>query len=151
MKSIGRRIKKTRQVRGLTQQELGVSIGFSKENARIRISQYEANDRMPRKDIVDKLAEVLTVDPLYLTTPVEYSSHELMHIFFTLESEYGMRIVDVNGEPHLKFSIASSGRLLCNLSEWLCEYMKLLNNKISKQEYDEWRYTYTHETKDDAQ
>ena len=146
MKSIGRRIKRIRQMRGLTQMQAAIDAGFNGKNVDVRIAQYESGKRTPHK-ATEALAKAFSVEPYAIKVPNVDSYFGVLHTLFSLEDEYGMRIVDVNGEPHLKFSNESSDRLLGDLSEWLCEYKKLLNNKISKQQYDEWRYTYPQETK----
>ena len=46
--SIGAKIKKIREYRGLTQKILGIRCGFSDATADVRIGQYEKNKKTPR-------------------------------------------------------------------------------------------------------
>ena len=39
--AVGDRIKRARNLRGMTQKELGIAIGFEEKSADIRIAQYE--------------------------------------------------------------------------------------------------------------
>ena len=41
--AVGDRIKRARNLRGMTQKELGIAIGFEEKSADIRIAQYESN------------------------------------------------------------------------------------------------------------
>ena len=43
--AVGDRIKRARNLRGMTQKELGIAIGFEEKSADIRIAQYESNTR----------------------------------------------------------------------------------------------------------
>jgi transcriptional regulator with XRE-family HTH domain len=61
--SIGQRLKFVRRFRCLTQQELGLLMGYSEKTADVRIAQYEKNARTPNAETTAKLAEVLKVSP----------------------------------------------------------------------------------------
>ena len=60
--TVGDKIKKIRTFRGMTQKELGVAIGLEEKGADNRVAQYETNYRVPKKDLLNKIAEVLRVD-----------------------------------------------------------------------------------------
>ena len=47
--ALGDRIRYFRKWRGLTQQELGEAVGFSRGSADVRIGQYESNAKRRRK------------------------------------------------------------------------------------------------------
>lgn len=64
--SIGSRIRAVRMKRGLTQRELGIKLGFSPNTADVRIAQYEADCRVPREDLLNRIADVLDVCVGYL-------------------------------------------------------------------------------------
>ena len=57
--TVGEKIKKIRTFRGMTQKELGLAVGFEEKGADNRIAQYETNYRVPKKDLLNKIAEVL--------------------------------------------------------------------------------------------
>ena len=60
--TVGDKIRKIRTFRGMTQKELGVAIGLEEKGADNRVAQYETNYRVPKKDLLNKIAEVLRVD-----------------------------------------------------------------------------------------
>lgn len=62
--SFGQRLKFIRRHRRMTQKELGILLGYPEKQADVRIAQYEKNTRTPRRDTVQKLAEVLNVSPV---------------------------------------------------------------------------------------
>ena len=51
----------------MTQRELGVAVGFDEKGADNRIAQYETNYRVPKNDLLKKMAEALHVDPQNFT------------------------------------------------------------------------------------
>ena len=59
--TVGDKIKKIRTFRGMTQKELGLAIGFEEKGADNRIAQYETNYRVPKRELLDKMAEALRV------------------------------------------------------------------------------------------
>ena len=56
--SVGDRIKRACNFRGMTQKELGIAVGFDEKNADIRIAQYESNTRTPKEDLLRKLGRI---------------------------------------------------------------------------------------------
>ena len=70
MITFGEKIKHLRNKNHLTQKQLGLALGFSEDCADIRIAQYESGQRMPRKDVLDKMADVFDVPWEILVIPV---------------------------------------------------------------------------------
>lgn len=60
----GKKIKRIRLLRGLTQRELGIAAGLHPYTADTRISQYEIDDRVPKKELLEKIAIALGVSVL---------------------------------------------------------------------------------------
>lgn len=60
--TLGEKIKKYRELRGLTQRELGQKVGFSAGTEDSRIRKYEKNMMAPKIDIRRKIAEALDID-----------------------------------------------------------------------------------------
>ena len=56
--SIGERIRYIRNLRGMTQKELGKAIGFDDRTADIRIAQYENEARTPKDDLIKEMASI---------------------------------------------------------------------------------------------
>lgn len=137
--AIGRRIRLIRNLRGLTQKELGAAIGFSSKTSDVRIAQYENETRVPKQDVINNMAGVMKISPLALTVPDIDSYHGIMHTLFTLEDTFGLEIKNIDGEICMKFS---DRNLAGRLRDWQKEAEKLKNEEITKKEYDDWRYTY---------
>lgn len=70
MITFGEKIKHLRNKSHLTQKQLGLAIGFSESCADIRIAQYESGQRMPKEDILRKLAKVFDIPMEVLIVPV---------------------------------------------------------------------------------
>ena len=66
---IGEKIKKIRIKNSLTQKQLGILVGFPESNADIRIAQYESGIRVPKAELMEKIAEVLNVTTAELVVP----------------------------------------------------------------------------------
>lgn len=101
--AIGDIIKKIRNLRGLTQKELGVAIGFGERTADVRMAQYESGTRTPKDDAVLKLSEVLNVNAEHLTAPDLVRPTEIMHTLLHLDDNNQITFdeieyVDENGQ-----------------------------------------------------
>ena len=143
--AIGERIRFFRNLCGMTQKYLGQVVGFPEKTADIRMAQYESGSRTPKADLTNTLAQVFEVSPQALTVPDIDSDLGLMHTLFTLEDLYGMRVESVNGEIHLCFDKnkpTASKSVFPMLAAWAEQAEKYRNGEITKEQYDEWRYTY---------
>ena len=76
--SIGERIRYIRNLRGMTQKELGKAIGFDDRTADIRIAQYESGTRTPKANYVEAIAKALNVSELCLTLDKHNKSYVTM-------------------------------------------------------------------------
>ena len=54
--TIGEKIKYARNLRGLTQKELGIKLGFDEKSADVRIAQYESGTRTPKSELLSEIA-----------------------------------------------------------------------------------------------
>ena len=79
--TVGDKIKKIRAFRGMTQKELGVAIGLEEKGADNRVAQYETNYRVPKKDLLNKIAEVLRVDRQNFYTDAPGCAEDFMRCF----------------------------------------------------------------------
>ena len=150
----GEKIKRIRIFRGMTQKELGVALGFPEKGADNRIAQYETNYRVPKTELLDKIAQVLDVAPAALSVPDIDSPVELMHTLFSLEDRYGLEIYEHNGVAYLQVNPLKN-REAKQLNEILLAWKqvsdRLRRGEITRAEYDRWRYCYPqyHEPKED--
>ena len=83
--SIGERIRYIRNLRGMTQKELGKAIGFDDRTADIRIAQYESGTRTPKANYVEAIAKALNVKTYALNVPETDTYLGLIHTLFALE------------------------------------------------------------------
>jgi transcriptional regulator with XRE-family HTH domain len=133
--AIGNNIKRIRNLKSMTQKELGLAIGFDIKTADIRIAQYESGTRTPKKNVVDKMAHVLNISPLALTTPDIDTYLGLMHTLFTLEDLYGLKINEVNGEVCLHLDKSEDNtceEMLKMLTAWQQQSAMLESGKSPK-------------------
>ena len=68
--TLGKKIKKLRLLRGLSQKELGIKVGFSPETADTRIRQYEKDAMAPKSEIRKRLAAVPTSPIKKMISPI---------------------------------------------------------------------------------
>ena len=143
--AIGERIHYFRLLRGFTQNYLGKMLGFSDSQADVRIAQYEKGTRSPKEKYLNALAQILEVSPHALDVPDIDSNIGLMHTLFTLEDTRGLKIGEIDGELCLRLD-KSTGmdyvELYDMLYQWFQQEQKLQSGEITKDQYDQWRYTY---------
>ena len=143
--AFGKRIKFFRNRKGMKQKELGELLGFLGKTSDVRVAQYETEARTPKADLVKEMAQIFGVSPRAINVPNIDSYLGLMHTLFALEDMYGLKVKNVDGQPHLCLdsSISAPGSSVDEmLRAWMEQSDKLENGEISKEEYDEWRYKY---------
>jgi len=141
----GERIRHIRNLRGMTQKQLGMAIGFDEKTADIRIAQYESGTRTPKEKLLADIATALEVSPRALDLPDMDSYVGLTHTLFALEDLYGLQIGEIDGEVCLRLD-KSKGMAYLSMFDifaaWQQEAEKLRNEETTKEEYDAWRYNY---------
>ena len=143
--AIGERIRFFRNKKGVTQKYLGQVVGFPERSADVRMAQYETGSRTPKADLTRTLAGFFEVSTDALTVPDIDSDIGLMHTLFALEDIRGLTIGEIDGEICLKLD-KSKGKhyvdMLEMLSAWAEQAKKLEAGKITREDYDRWRYNY---------
>ena len=162
--AVGDRIKRARNLRGMTQKELGIAIGFEEKSADIRIAQYESNTRTPKEELLRKIAEVLDVNYRSLYEPTLYAAEDVMYTLFELDEHYpGTRLYEVTDTtdpdlPEKHMAVSFRYRLLDEfLKEWQLRKKQLRKKQlrkkqlrkkqlregeITKEEYLEWKLNW---------
>jgi transcriptional regulator with XRE-family HTH domain len=143
--AISERIRFFRNLRGLTQKQLGMMLGFPERSADVRMAQYETGARTPKTDVTNNLSGVFGVSPLALTVPDIDTNYGLMHTLFALEDIYGLKIDEIDGEVCIRFDHDRNEvhrDILERCAAWLREAEQFRSGEITKEEYDHWRYTY---------
>lgn len=96
--NIGERIKRIRTLRGMTQKDLGIALGFPERSTDVRVAQYESGSRTPKEDVIQEMTKVLKVKPKAIADP-DYNTYiGLMYMFFDLEETYGIHVDEIDGE-----------------------------------------------------
>lgn len=145
--AIGNKIKRIRNLRGLTQKEFGRLIGFDEKTADVRVAQYESGTRTPKADLLRKMAETLDVNICYLSEPSLYSAEEIMFALFELDDNYPIKILDIPNEKH---SVCFDSVLMDGfLAEWQIRKQELADGIITPEEYLEWKINFP-KTADDC-
>lgn len=129
--SLGKRIRKVRTFRELTQRELGELMGWDK-NGDVRIAQYEKGTRTPKKPIQIGLADALDISPSALTACVGTTIIDFMESLLWLE--------EFEGEDAIQACI----------QEWQEQKSRLSAGEITKDEYFEWKLRWTEPRKVDV-
>lgn len=166
--SISEKIKRVRTFRGMTQKELADKLGLGEKGAN-RIAQYEMGYRTPKKDMLNKMAEIFDIHPYFLENAdddgglMEGSIGGIMESLFWLdevrwgalqlitfqrsESRYSQiesKIVTYDDNrawpPYAPTGLwfRESG-LDSMMREWAIRKEELLDGKITRDEYFEWK------------
>ncbi|MBR6572876.1 MAG: helix-turn-helix transcriptional regulator [Clostridia bacterium] len=138
----GERIKSIRKMRGLTQKELGLAVGFDESTADIRIAQYESDNRTPKANLLNNMADELEVCPYALSEPQIETDLGLLHTLFAIEDLYGLEIKEIDGRYMLSLS-APDTKLEKALSAWCEKKENFENGEIEEEDYNLFRYSYT--------
>lgn len=142
--NIGERIKRIRTLRGMTQKDLGIALGFPERSADVRVAQYESGSRTPKEDVVQEMAKVLKVKPKAIADP-DYNTYiGLMYMFFDLEETYGVHVDEINGELCLRLD--RSHKDYTELFDMLRQWNEARKNGQadfdSAAAYEEWKLHY---------
>ncbi len=143
--AIGERIKRIRNLRKLTQKELGLAIGFDDNTADVRVAQYETGTRTPKEKYINAIASVLQINPSTLAVPDIDNYIGVLQTLFALEDIYGLKISSIDGELCLTLDKSMGTSYLTMLdmfSAWQTQSERLKNGEISQEDYDSWRYNY---------
>ena len=141
----GERIRFFRNLRGMTLKTLGTALGFSPRTAEVRMSQYEKGLRTPKSDRIEQLAELLHVSPDALRVPCIDNDDKVgfLHTLFALEDIYGLQIGKLDGELCLHFNnIDARMKFRKDFNTWYTVLRRYQMGDITKEEYDQWRYTF---------
>lgn len=165
--TIGEKIKRIRIFRGMTQKELGKAVGFNKKNADTRIAQYETNYRIPKKDMLDKIAEALRVDRQNFYTVTPGCAEDIMRTFFWMDEDNpgSIRLFQLVRNPN-RIGASNDTAVRYNdnddwparppvgiyfnygivndfMKEWLLRQQELCTGEITRDEYFEWKLNWS--------
>lgn len=136
----GRNIKKIREFRGMTQKELGMAIGFDEASASPRIAQCEGEYRVPREKVLNRMAEVLQVDPRSISTPTGYTEEDMMYRLLMLEEFFPEMTLEKKIQTEEIMINLHNKKLNDFLKQWTCFREQRKKGDIEKRQYAEWKY-----------
>jgi transcriptional regulator with XRE-family HTH domain len=147
--TIGEKIKKYRTFKGLTQAQLGKLVGLSGD----RIRQYESDVRTPKQNKLFEIADALGVNAVALSDPDLDNTNSIMHIFFELEEQYGLRFDKTDDGYLLSFpqnKESGASWLKNGLNDWIRKRNELqpdINDSTAaieqkKYDYALWKARY---------
>jgi transcriptional regulator with XRE-family HTH domain len=102
--SIGGKIRRIRELRNLTQKQLGIMCGFSQSTADVRIAQYEKNKKVPREKALKDIAGALKIEEYSLFDADLLPTLYMYHALFDLEDFHGLHPVKIDDNYYLEFS-----------------------------------------------
>lgn len=140
--TIGKKIKKYREEKKLTQKQLALRAGMSEP----AIRNYELGNRTPSEKQIEKIALSLDVSPFAISNPDLESYIGVMHALFYLEENYGVIPGEIDGEICLRFKDRFSG-ISPDVEKWFKEYQTVQNaSEIDMEKasayYEEWKSSY---------
>lgn len=141
--SFGQRLKRIRNHRNLTMKQLGTKINIPERQADVRISQYESDHKTPRKDIIEKLSNILDVNEFALDTPDLTTNYGAIFTMFEYYYTYGLHPVKIDGKIYLELdkNIADSS-FIKDLNEWYDTYESFQSGDITKEQFIDWMLKY---------
>ena len=150
--TLGEKIKFARQLKGMTQKELGLMVGFSESTADNRIRQYEMGKMKPKEDKLELIANALGVDIDALTDiDIEgQSGNKLPHLLFELERNLGLTVDKINGKYVMYFDAETQlgDHYNESLSDWYHARERFFPTEESQDDekayndYQLWTYEY---------
>lgn len=149
--SFGQRLKRIRNHRDLTMKQLGTKINIPERQADVRISQYESDHKTPRKDIIEKLANILDVNEFALDTPDLTTNYGAIFTMFEYYYTYGLHPVKIDGKIYLELdkNIADSS-FIKDINEWYNTYESFQSGDITKEQFIDWMLKYPEYSKNYA-
>lgn len=142
--STGENIKRIRKFRGMTQKELGIAIGIGEESASPRMAQYETDNRTPRKEMLNKMAVVLDVDPRNISIPTGYKEDDMIYRLLVLEDYFPEMKLERNGRTGEVVINLQNKKINEFLYQWGTIRGKRKQGMISEDEYMQWKYCRNH-------
>ena len=138
--SIGENIKKIRNMRGMTQKELGMAVGFGEDSASPRIAQYETGSRTPRAALLKKIADTLQVDVKSIAVLTGFNKMDIIYRLFLLEDHFPEMRLERNSQTGEIVINLHNKELNGFLPAWDAMRKKREQGLITEEEYLNWKY-----------
>ena len=149
---IGKRIRTIREVRGLSQSQLGERVGLNAD----RIQKYENGARKPKKELLKQIARALDVQAMALADPIIDIHEDISVIYALFELEKRLHFdVDEDNAGHISITISRDGghgEIWNYLHAWYLAYKKFINERTCADtigeaekailDYELWKWTF---------
>jgi transcriptional regulator with XRE-family HTH domain len=137
-KLLGKKILKLRKRKQLTQKELGILSGLSESGIR----SYELGNRNPKEPHLEKIAQALGVNPEALKDFGIITDAHAIQALFRLQEQGRFEPRIVESRSYLA-SAAGNSAMFGFLRDWAEKYAELQDDKITEEEYEEWKDSYS--------
>ena len=144
MATFGEKVRLVRTFRGLTQKALGTAVGLNEKTADIRIAQYESGSRYPKKELIEKMADVLDISTQYLTCDYSSEAERLIMLLLEIEDNIPVSIRECKDEYGSKrYSLCFNSKTVNELlAEWYRQKCKIATGTIGDEEYMDWKLKF---------
>lgn len=163
---VGKKIKLIRNHRSMSQQELGIKLGYDSKGASVRVAQYETNYRVPKPDTLKAIAKILDVSPINFICEENGSIEHILQTLFWLDevNPHAIHLFQLTRNPgKTNASDDTAIRYFDNdnwpsyspvclwfdygvldsfMKEWMQRKDELTAKKISQAEYFEWKINW---------
>ena len=156
--SMGPIIKRFRNIRGMTQVELGEKTGLNDT----RIRHYELDIRTPKEDIANKIAGALNINTEYLYEgDYPYTIEDIMRLLFKIDDNSNLKIdkIDVKPEGDVNYNkeryaiyfegLSTAETLNELIALWMEKKEAYENEEITFEEYEDWKANFPGSTSKD--
>jgi len=112
-------------------------MGFPYLSADVRIAQYENSMRIPKQATIERIGQILQVNPGYLAGPEGDSAEDIIRFFFDLEGlGYQIEIHKHKGSMVL---LVSDSQIAGPLNEWWKALSRHSKGELSDYNYHLWK------------
>lgn len=129
------KLKFLRHYRNMTQKELGIKIGFSESSAGVRIAQYESGTRLPKHDMIVRIADALSIPNGVFRITFFDDIKILLEQIPKWEKLFG---------KDFKLLTLVKNKTAKTIYDWLSFYPKYFEDSYSRDDYEKWINTITH-------
>lgn len=134
----GEKIKKYRKMRGMTQQQLGETLGFGESAVR----NYEHDYRSPGPEQLEAIARVLGISVEALEDYDVASARGAMESLFRLEEAYGLRPTE-DGSLTIDPKAKGAQKLSMALKAWQGVLAEVESGDMTEGEYELWKASFS--------
>ena len=138
--SQGSRIAFAREFRYLTQDNVSDKLGLTGECKRRSMARYERGDRVPKKERLQEIANILNVNVRCLKEYDFRNEEDMIYILLWMEELYPRMNIDLGLSESLPKE--SDIKLKRFFEEWNVMKEKRANLELSYDDYVEWKLQY---------